>query len=50
MDVIRADLPEAETRIEIGKILAMLGHSRWSRGYDEGHSEAMDSEYWTYSE
>lgn len=48
MTVIRADLPEAETRIEIGKILARFSQSRWSLGWDEGHAEAQDDEYWTY--
>lgn len=48
MDVIRADLPEAETRIEIGKILARVGHSRWSQGYDEGHEEGTEA-YWAAS-
>ncbi len=45
MAAIKADLPEAETRMEIEKILSRLGHSRWSLGYDEGHEEGTEA-YW----
>lgn len=32
MDVIRAELPLPETRIEIGKILDRFGQAEWERG------------------
>ncbi len=47
MAVVRADLPEAETKMEIAKILARFSQSRWSLGWDEGHSEAQEFMTWT---
>lgn len=45
MTVIRAELPDPETRMEISRTLSRLGHSRWSQGYDEGHEEGIEA-YW----
>lgn len=41
MDVIRGDLPETETRLEIGKVIAEYGGQCWQDGRAEGIDQVI---------
>lgn len=40
MEIIQADLPEAETRVEIAKVVDEYGQDRFGDGFDDGRAFA----------
>lgn len=41
MEIIRADLPETETLLEIGKVITEYGDQRWQDGRTEGIDQVV---------